>query len=88
MSKISSLCFNGARRPPRCTQAEPLFPYATLFRSGGGLHPATCHEEIQTQLVIAGRQRAVLLLSGAEAIVAVVHLGPKGHHRMVHSQVH
>src|SRR3546814_19627660 len=24
------------RRPPRSTRTEPLFPYTTLFRSGGG----------------------------------------------------
>src|SRR3546814_4826804 len=27
------------RRPPRSTRTDTLFPYTTLFRSGGGLRP-------------------------------------------------
>src|SRR3546814_4946655 len=28
------------RRPPRSTRTDTLFPYTTLFRSGGGSQPA------------------------------------------------
>src|SRR3546814_5643417 len=28
------------RRPPRSTRTDTLFPYTTLFRSGGGREPA------------------------------------------------
>src|SRR3546814_10280055 len=33
---ISILCFLMIRRPPRSTRTDTLFPYTTLFRSGGG----------------------------------------------------
>src|SRR3546814_15840861 len=51
------------RRPPRSTRTDTLFPYTTLFRSGGkqrlprkeeaGVH----HLELRTADIIAGERR-------------------------------
>ena len=36
------------RRPPRSTQAKTLFPYTTLFRSGGGAGYLSPGSNVQT----------------------------------------
>src|SRR3546814_17845108 len=38
------------RRPPRSTRTDTLFPYTTLFRSGGRLVPSGRHDRARQDL--------------------------------------
>src|SRR3546814_8147848 len=55
------------RRPPRSTRTDTLFPYTTLFRSGGGLHTfalGVVFEELGAfGLVLGGLLFAILELA-------------------------
>src|SRR3546814_2048316 len=53
------------RRPPRSTRTDPLFPYATLFRSRRGCGGSTAAE------IDVGPVRGVMLAAGIAAAVAV-----------------
>src|SRR3546814_14899389 len=59
------------RRPPRSTRTDTLFPYTTLFRSGGRAHPR------------AGRPAAAMSLNGhqeqAEAFLEAWRSGRMPH---------
>src|SRR3546814_14714886 len=58
------------RRPPRSTRTDTLFPYTTLFRSGGAVivrrrrllerpHAAIAFEHIVSRAAIAGNHRGL-----------------------------
>src|SRR3546814_14553622 len=47
------------RRPPRSTRTDTLFPYTTLFRSGGGRHDAVLHiveQRVDTRSGLSDRE--------------------------------
>src|SRR3546814_5263162 len=61
------------RRPPRSTRTDTLFPYTTLFRSGGGAQPDANARAAGYGPHHAGeRDRAVhpaqMLVAGAEIV--------------------
>src|SRR3546814_1303465 len=65
------------RRPPRSTRTDTLFPYTTLFRSGGRAHPR------------AGRPAAAMSLIGhqeqAEAYLEAWRSGRMPHRSEEHT---
>src|SRR3546814_12048338 len=72
------------RRPPRSTRTDTLFPYTTLFRSGGG-DIAAHHPESLAERALDDREaiHLPLALGAAAAVRAVeangVHLVEVGH---------
>src|SRR3546814_5376628 len=38
-------------RPPRSTRTDTLFPYTTLFRSGGGIHRDQAEADVEARLL-------------------------------------
>src|SRR3546814_7096516 len=53
------------RRPPRSTRTDTLFPYTTLFRSGGGIQQALDHpNQRHRRQQVPHRQPAPLSLLG------------------------
>src|SRR3546814_16257720 len=53
------------RRPPRSTRTDTLFPYTTLFRSGGGRHRAPRSARVERR---TGRPSAAGRLSQPDGV--------------------
>src|SRR3546814_2437814 len=62
------------RRPPRSTRTDTLFPYTTLFRSGGAAHV------VRGELALAGAGRQII--NGARQLhhVQAVRVADHRHH--------
>src|SRR3546814_9066825 len=57
------------RRPPRCTRTDTLFPYTTLFRSGG---------DVASELVVPGAGDARINRRGLDRTDAVDRFDQEG----------
>src|SRR3546814_1384755 len=55
------------RRPPRSTRTDTLFPYTTLFRSGGGEAVETAYKLVKQYWKLQGRPTKHKIVSRAVA---------------------
>src|SRR3546814_13525660 len=73
------MCFLVIRRPPRSTRTDTLFPYPTLFRSGGGVLVLLF---LAQPLFIVPRLRG--FLDRMERLIALIPREERGHEQQQH----
>src|SRR3546814_16840586 len=56
------------RRPPRSTRTDTLFPYTTLFRSGGAVYSPS-----MTDFIVMVKDSSYMCVTGPDVVKTVTH---------------